>query len=170
MDFDLIEEDQRWSEVPLHQLVESASGGIVELLKIDSELSLSVLAGNDARIAKLNQDFRGKAAATNVLSWPTEDLIPPALPDADPDGVIEIGDIALAYEACAREAVEQGKDLADHVLHLIVHGILHLLGYDHDSDAEATVMETLETRILGKLGLPDPYMTDSAPRKSGPHY
>ena len=124
---------------------------------------MSLLACDDARIANLNADFRDKPAPTNVLSWPEEDLSPdtaggvPSAPTPDPTGTFGLGDIAIAYDTCAREAAEQGKPLAAHVTHLLVHGTLHLLGYDHVRDPDATRMEALEVEILGKLGLPDPY-------------
>jgi probable rRNA maturation factor len=73
--------------------------------------------------------------------------------------MLSLGDIAIAYETCARESAEAGKPLQDHVTHLLVHGVLHLLGYDHVRDRDATRMEGLESEILGKLGLDDPYMT-----------
>mgnify|MGYP006287624467 CR=1 FL=1 len=97
---------------------------------------------------------------TNVLSWPAADRAParpgetPAPPDPA-DG--ELGDIALSYETCAREAAEAGKTLEAHATHLIVHGILHLLGYDHETDADAALMERLEAEILGKMGVVAPY-------------
>lgn len=124
---------------------------------------VSLLATDDAGQAALNAEHRGKARPTNVLSWPAQNLAPkhpgivPLAPQRDAFGDIVLGDIALAYETCAREAAEQGKSLADHVTHLIVHGTLHLLGYDHVRDADATVMEGLETAILAKLGIADPY-------------
>ena len=105
---------------------------------------------DDARIAELNGDFRDKPQPTNVLSWPSEERgaaqpgAAPALPTG-PDP--ELGDIAIAYETCAREAAEQGKPMADHVTHLIVHAVLHLLGYDHIRDADATLMEATEVEI-----------------------
>lgn len=131
---------------------------------LDAEACTADLnAVDDAAIADLNAEFRDKPQPTNVLSWPAQNLAPdvagaqPAAPKADVFGDIPLGDIALAYETCTREAQEQGKTLSDHVTHLIVHGILHLLGYDHERDRDATVMEGLEVEILGKLGLDDPY-------------
>ena len=121
------------------------------------------MACNDARIAELNAEFRCKPTPTNVLSWPAEDLsseIPGAAPNRPtPDftGEIALGDIAIAWDTCAREAKEQGKPMRDHVTHLIVHGVLHLLGYDHIRDEDATLMERLEVDILCKLGIDDPY-------------
>jgi probable rRNA maturation factor len=84
-------------------------------------------------------------------------------PEPDFTGVIALGDIAIAWETCEREANSAGKPMQDHVTHLIVHGGLHLLGYDHIRDADATLMECLETRILGKMGLDDPYKENKGP-------
>ena len=121
------------------------------------------LGCDDVRIAALNADFRGKAQPTNVLSWPSAERGPeaegarPAPPDpADP----ELGDIALAFETCAAEAAAADKPLEDHLTHLVVHGILHLLGYDHVRDGDAALMERIEAEILGKLGIRDPYCAE----------
>ena len=125
--------------------------------------------GDIARIAVLNADFRGKPTPTNVLSWPAEELAAeapggaPDLPEPDFTGEIALGDIAIALGTCAREAAEQGKPMADHCTHLIVHGVLHLLGYDHIEDADATLMEALEVEILGSMGLDDPYNVQDGP-------
>lgn len=110
---------------------------------------LSLLLGDDAAIRTLNAAFRGKDKPTNVLSFPA-----PAMP-GDPEP--SLGDIALAFETCAREAEAEGKTLADHLAHLVIHGTLHLLGHDHETEAEAEVMEALETRVLAGLGIADPY-------------
>ena len=119
---------------------------------------------DDARIATLNADFRGKPQPTNVLSWPSEgrgaDVAgeDPERPEPGEDDDPEmLGDIAIAWETCAREAEAQGKPMVDHVTHLVVHGVLHLLGYDHVEDADAAVMERLEVGILASLGVSDPY-------------
>ncbi|MEO0379569.1 MAG: rRNA maturation RNase YbeY [Pseudomonadota bacterium] len=124
---------------------------------------VSLLACDDGRITELNADFRDKPTPTNVLSWPDTDLSAnkdggePARPSPDANGTISLGDIAISYDTCAREAGEQGKPMKDHVTHLIIHGTLHLLGYDHMRDLDATRMETLEVKLLGILGVPDPY-------------
>ena len=129
-----------------------------------SGFQISLLACDDSRIAVLNAEFRGKPAPTNVLSWPSEDRAAdfvgedPERPEpgsaADP---AELGDIALAWDTCAREAAEQAKPIEAHVAHLIVHAVLHLLGYDHIEDEDAALMEGHEVRILASMGLPDPY-------------
>lgn len=121
----------------------------------------SVLACNDARIKVLNADFRAKDKATNVLSWPAEERATPdkrpPLPEPDFEGTIELGDIAISFDTCAAEAKQAGKPLEHHVTHLVVHGLLHLLGYDHISDTDAEIMEGTETEILETLDVPDPY-------------
>ena len=100
-------------------------------------------------MADLNQQYRGKAYATNVLSFPLEFPMDTGIP--------YIGDIVICPEVVEREAAEQHKPLDAHYAHLTVHGVLHLLGYDHETDDEALEMETLETQILARLGYPDPY-------------
>jgi probable rRNA maturation factor len=106
--------------------------------------SLTLLLTDDARLKELNRTFRGKNKPTNVLSFP-----------AATKGYL--GDVALAYGVTAREARAAGKPLSDHAAHLTVHGVLHLLGYDHQTAREAASMEPLEVRILDKLGISDPY-------------
>jgi probable rRNA maturation factor len=118
-----------------------------------SPVEVSVLLTDDAEVRRLNRDYRGQDKPTNVLSFPAEDDTGSA-PDAGPR---LLGDIALALETVEREADAQGKALSDHVTHLLVHGTLHLLGFDHDREAEAARMERLETAILGGLGVADPY-------------
>lgn len=160
MEIDILIEAPDWDAVDLHGLAVAACGAALRELSLDPAVhSLSVLACDDARIAVLNTEFRGKPAPTNVLSWPAEDRAPhtagdmPRLNDL-PD---ELGDLALAYGTCAREAVDSGRPLAHHISHLIVHGLLHCLGFDHETDADADLMEAIETRVLARLGVPDPY-------------
>lgn len=111
-----------------------------------SGLTIAALLADDARLRDLNRAFRGKDAPTNVLSFPA----PPR------SGML--GDIALAFETCAHEAEQQGKSFRDHAAHLILHGILHLHGLDHETgEADAERMEALERAILGEIGIADPY-------------
>lgn len=158
-------EDDRWEGFGLATLAESAArAALAHLGHPAAVLEISLLGCDDARIAVLNQEFRGKAKPTNVLSWPAWDLspeMPGGLPEDPETGTAEdpehLGDIAIAWETCAREAEEQDKPLRDHVTHLIVHGCLHLLGYDHETEADAALMEGHEVAILASLGLSDPY-------------
>jgi probable rRNA maturation factor len=105
--------------------------------------TVAILLASDARLQALNAAFRGADGATNVLSFP--------------GAGDHLGDLALALGVCAREAAEQGKSLAHHLQHLTAHGVLHLLGYDHQADAEAEVMEAKERLIMAGLGVADPY-------------
>lgn len=109
---------------------------------------VTLLLTDDQTIKDLNRRFRQRDQPTNVLSFP-----------APQNRERFLGDIALAYGVCAREAAEQGKPLAHHLQHLVAHGVLHLLGYDHMSDAQADEMENLERAVLAGLGIPDPYLT-----------
>jgi probable rRNA maturation factor len=109
---------------------------------------VSILLADDSRLKALNARFRGKNRPTNVLAFETVS-----------GGASHLGDIAVAYGLSAREARAQGKTLARHAAHLVVHGVLHLLGFDHQTVREAAKMEPLETAILAELGIPDPYTT-----------
>lgn len=155
-------EDVRWQEVGLTPLAESAALTTLTHLGLDpSDWAIGMLACDDARIAVLNNDFRGRPTPTNVLSWPSEARgsdTPGMRPDPPVRGVDpDLGDIAIAYDTCKREAESTGKSMDDHVTHLLVHAVLHLLGYDHVRDRDATMMEATEIAILGKLGISDPY-------------
>ncbi len=114
---------------------------------------ISVTFCDDAEIQELNAEWRGKDKPTNVLSFPT-----PGPLAARP----LLGDVIIAYETVAREAVEQEKTLRDHTAHMVIHGFLHLIGYDHETAAEAEEMESLERRIASRLGLRDPYAGEAA--------
>ena len=113
---------------------------------------LAVMLCDDAAMRELNGRWRGRWEPTNVLSFPA--------PDRSRDRTGMLGDIAIAYETTAREAQAEGKGFADHLAHLAVHGFLHLLGYDHQSETQAGVMERLEASILARLGIADPYVPD----------
>lgn len=111
---------------------------------------VAVLFTDDAEMRTLNRTWKGKDKPTNVLSFPA------------PEGFGSLGDVALGFETIAAEAVGQGKTRADHAAHLLVHGFLHLLGYDHQNDADAERMEDRERAILSDLGIADPYDEDRA--------
>jgi probable rRNA maturation factor len=160
---DTVIEDGRWGDL-LPPLAERAAQATLSDLGLDpAGFAIVVMGCDDARIAALNTEFRGKPTPTNVLSWPSDDRaaeIPgtvPDLPDGDAADPEELGDIAIAWETCQREAQDQAKAMDDHVTHLLVHATLHLLGYDHEDEADAAVMEATEIRVLAKLGVADPY-------------
>lgn len=115
------------------------------------ESELSLIFTDDAHVRSLNAEWRGMDKATNVLSFPAF----PAAPDRPLPPML--GDVVLAYETIAREAALEDKPADHHLSHLIVHGFLHLLGYDHETEREAVEMENAERRILARLAIPDPY-------------
>ncbi|MEM9497449.1 MAG: rRNA maturation RNase YbeY [Pseudomonadota bacterium] len=162
MPVETVIEDERWQALGLAALSDRAFAAVLAQAGLrPGAFDATILGCDDARIAALNDRFRGKAQPTNVLSWPGADRAPghPGAVPAPPDPLrdAELGDIAIAYETCVREAGTQSKSVEDHVMHLLVHGLLHLLGYDHIRDADASVMEETEIKILGKMGISDPY-------------
>ena len=118
-----------------------------------STVELGITLADAAHQRQLNRDYRGWDKPTNVLAFPMWELGTWLLPGAP----VLLGDVVLAMETVAQEAAEQKKPIGDHLVHLVVHGVLHLLGYDHLTDLEAATMESLETSILAELGVPDPY-------------
>jgi len=167
---DIVIEDDRWQSVDIDTLAETAVQATLAAHTLDpDQTEITILACDDARIADLNADFRDKPTPTNVLSWPSAERgaatagNKPQAPKPGLDGMIELGDIAISFDTCKAEAEAAGKTIEAHVTHLIIHGVLHLLGYDHIRDPDATLMEQLEVAILGKLGHDDPYREPSAP-------
>lgn len=134
------------SEATLVQWAQAAWQG-------EGEAGVVVRVVAEAESQELNRAYRGRDYPTNVLSFPYE---PPPLP-LEADETAYLGDLVICQSVLCREAAEQGKTPEQHWAHLLVHGLLHLQGYDHINDAEAEAMEALETRILAQLGFPDPY-------------
>ncbi|HEX8374556.1 MAG TPA: rRNA maturation RNase YbeY, partial [Geminicoccaceae bacterium] len=120
-------------------------------------VEVSVLLADDAHVRELNRVWRGVDKPTNVPSFPAREPGEPW----PAEGPAHLGDVAVALETVLREAAAEGKAPGDHLAHLVVHGTLHLLGHDHDADAEADAMEALEVRVLAGLGVADPYRDDA---------
>ena len=133
----------------VHALFERAANAALAGAQAATDCEISLLLADDARLHELNRAYRGKDAPTNVLAFPA--------PGRHGPGPLFLGDIAMAYETLLREAREQDKAPADHASHLMVHGVLHLLGYDHMNERDAAAMEALERDILCRIGIADPY-------------
>jgi probable rRNA maturation factor len=157
LSIDIMVEDQGWNvisgvEALAQAAVLAAASGSGINLKPGAEISLLLTA--DGPVRTLNRQWRGFDKPTNVLSFPA------ATPDALAAAPM-LGDIVLAFGVTAREAEAEGKPIAHHLTHLVVHGMLHLLGFDHETDAEAERMESVERRVLACLGIPDPYRDEA---------
>ncbi len=146
---EIVEDDGNWSHVThVDDLIETAARAAFQAIRGPRAPGfVSVALSSNANVSDLNGRFRGKPKPTNVLSFPAG--------TGAPDG--QIGDIVLGLETVEREAAEQSVPIEHHVQHLVVHGVLHLLGYDHDTAADAERMEAIEIDILSKLGIANPY-------------
>lgn len=154
LDIDLMIEEGAWpSEDALRALVGRAVPAALAEAEVEvvDDVELSLVFTDDDAIQSLNAEWRQKDKPTNVLSFPAFPMAP-----GDPLPPM-LGDIVLAYETVVREAELEGKPLENHITHLIIHGLLHLLGYDHETDEEAEEMEALERQALARLAIPDPY-------------
>src|SRR6202158_5984191 len=145
-----------WQTEPdAEAVIQRAIATAAETVDADiGEAELAVMLTDDAGIRTLNCNWRGIDKPTNVLSFPA---LPPTGPSGPDDAPRMLGDIAIAYETTRKEADDEQKPFDHHLSHLAVHGFLHLIGYDHESDDDAEAMETLEQEILAQLGIPDPY-------------
>ncbi len=158
-------EDSRWKKVIDESLDRFIQTHIESTLNFDRivntvprQVEISIVLTNDEEIKELNRDYRGKNKATNVLSFPQEtDLL--SLKDLN--ACVLLGDIVLSIETIQREAEQQQKLMQHHLAHLIVHSTLHLIGYDHETDRDAGVMESLEADILHQHGISNPYESDT---------
>ena len=157
---DIVVKDQGWFDLDdgIEMFCEALVKEVLTQLAFErytEHAIVSVALVNDNLIRDLNARFRNKDAPTNVLSFPNMNLIPDSFSSLP--AICELGDVIVARETIEREAKEQGKESLHHAGHMIVHGMLHLLGYTHDSDADAEPMEALERLILNAHGIPDPY-------------
>ena len=153
MPLDLVIENEAWGQVPNLELI-AEQAVAAALPKGEQSKIITLLFSDDETMQELNKDWRGKDAPTNVLSFPA-----PKDQPVPPGELPLLGDIVLGFGTCAREADEAGKSLTNHTCHLIVHGVLHLLGYDHVDDQEAEKMEAAEIKILSTLNISNPYLS-----------
>ncbi|MEP0522000.1 MAG: rRNA maturation RNase YbeY [Hyphomicrobiales bacterium] len=153
LELELIQDDDRWKRVEnIDFICANIARTLSSKLSYSQPVQAAVLLTDDTRLFELNAQFRNQQKATNVLSFPSGDNEP------DPDtGNIYLGDIAISFDTVSKEAEEANKPLKNHLMHMFVHGVLHLSGYDHETDQEADEMEQLETEILKEFGVPDPY-------------
>ncbi|MEE9347215.1 MAG: rRNA maturation RNase YbeY [Robiginitomaculum sp.] len=144
--------EPRWSEAltDIEALCLRAAKAAANAYGHAQSQELSIAFIDDAQIARLNADYRGKDTPTNVLSFPADGHNP------------AMGDIVIAFETCQREARDKAVSLSDHTSHLLIHGYLHLCGYDHEDDSEAQIMETLEIQALAALNIANPYEDSNA--------
>ena len=151
MTIDVSVTEPRWAEIAAHEelIARAVRQTLAEIdVKLAAGAEVSILLCNDAFISGLNKQYRGRDTATNVLSFPS---------DSGPDEAALLGDIVIAFETTAHEAQTLNKTFEDHFTHLVIHGFLHLLGYDHEDDEEAEEMEAVERDVLASLGIEDPY-------------
>jgi len=143
------------TEAGAESVIRRAIAAAAEIAAADvGNAELAVMLTDDAGIRTLNTNWRGIDKPTNVLSFPA---LQPTGPGGSDNAPRMLGDIAIAYETTRREADDEQKPFDHHLSHLAVHGFLHLIGYDHENDADANAMESLEAKILAQLGIPDPY-------------
>jgi probable rRNA maturation factor len=155
LDVEVVRQAEFWQRIPVSnaKLSQAATAAFMAALPAEQEsYAATLVLSDDSEVRTLNRTWRGKDASTNVLSFPS------GLPEGEARGEpYPLGDVVLAGETVLQEAGQQGIAVADHVSHLVVHGMLHLLGHDHERDDHAERMEALETKILAGLGIADPY-------------
>ena len=153
---DILVESPLWNDEPGHQAILRRAVGAAARERSSKRAELAIVLTDDSAIRALNRKWRGQDKPTNVLSFPAGGA---GMANAD---AAHLGDIVIAFETAAREASSEGKLFAHHLAHLAVHGYLHLLGFEHETDQEAAVMEGLEADILSQLGVPNPHCGHAA--------
>jgi probable rRNA maturation factor len=167
---DVMIEDPAWLELgfDVFYCIETTLVSAIILLGIDkfsTHIECSIMLTDDARIIPLNAEYLGEAHVTDVLSFPAQNCTPGAWENLDIiDGYLHIGDIVLARETLCRDAANLNIPVGHHLQHLLVHGTLHLLGYDHAEPVTKLQMQAKEITILAQLGIPNPYLNETAPK------
>ena len=156
MQIDVIVRSARWRKRPTAKTIVKKAVLAAAIAASTRPIELAIVLSNDSAIRALNRNWRGKNAPTNVLSFPA------ATPGKARSASPYVGDIVIAYQTTAREAVAEGKPFNHHLTHLAIHGFLHLLGYDHENDRDAQKMERLERKILERLAIPEPHTQTKA--------
>jgi probable rRNA maturation factor len=152
---DVVVEGGDWVRIgDMEAIAQRSAAAAAAVGRADMPLAATLLLADDMAVRELNRAWRGQDKPTNVLSFPANAPTIPGEPRY-------LGDLALAFETLVREADDEGKSVADHAAHLVVHGVLHLLGRDHETDAEADEMERLEIEALAAIGIADPYGDDA---------
>ena len=167
MKINIIFKDKRWVKIPLEEIGKGALKLIIDkFLGQDNNFEVSILASDDVVIRKLNKKFIGKDGSTNIISWPEHETLsnqPGHIPDlvtklkSRSEGLTFLGNLALSFERCSIEAKEKNIHFEDHILHLLLHGCLHLIGFDHQNEKDANLMEDIEIRLLSGVGIKNPY-------------
>lgn len=159
INFEFVSEYSGWDVEKLNKIAEKVSEATNTKLRLPKCASVAVLLCNNAKIQRLNKDFRASDKATNILSWPVENLRA-ASSGQLPNLAInpQLGDLAMAYEVCFSESRLGQIPFRDHLAHLLLHGTLHLLGYDHMEDTDALIMEAIEIEVLAKMCISNPYV------------
>lgn len=155
---ELIMEEPKWEMLELSEIAYSACKAAIRNAKVRSDkCGIAVLACSDARITELNHRFRNENKPTNVLSWPTTTEVAKFPHENHKTHLPHLGDIALSWETCSKEATEWQLKLEAHVSHLIIHACLHLMGFEHKNNIEANKMQQIEIKALASIGIPSPY-------------
>jgi probable rRNA maturation factor len=159
INFEFVSEYSGWDVEKLNKIAEKVSEAAKTKLRLPKCASVAVLLCDNAKIQRLNRDFRGSDKVTNILSWPNESLRV-ATSGQFPNLAVnpQLGDLAMAYEACFSESCVSQIAFSDHLAHLLLHGTLHLLGYDHMEDTDALIMEAIEIEVLAKMCISNPYI------------
>ena len=163
----IVLKDDRWKKLPLKKIAVTALNLIVDdVLQKNNDFEISILATNDPEVIYLNNNFRGFNSSTNILSWPEHryerkkpGLFPRPISTSFvySDGLNFLGNLAISFDRCSIEAEDANLVFKDHITHLLIHGCLHLFGFDHENELDAKLMEDIEIELLSKLGIRNPY-------------